>query len=102
VNQLHFGLIKDEKLVASVILKKLSNKAFKLRQMIVDESARGQGFGSKLIKHVEAKLQKMGVKTIEMAARYTAKGFYEKMGYAPVGDIFTEVGIDHIKMVKTL
>jgi predicted GNAT family N-acyltransferase len=37
-----------------------------------------------------------------MHARKTAKGFYEKLGYAVTGDEFMEVTIPHYIMEKAL
>jgi len=43
-----------------------------------------------------------GGKEVMMHARKTAMGFYEKLGYAAVGDEFSEVGIPHVEMKKNL
>ena len=43
-----------------------------------------------------------GYKKLIMNARETAVGFYEKLGYKPVGDKFTEVTIPHYVMEKQL
>lgn len=102
VNQLHFGLFDGEQLIASLILKPLGSDLAKLRQMVVDDSARGRGHGAKLVKAVEAWAWDNGYRHIELAARYYAKGFYEKLGYVAYGELFKEVTLDHIKMSKHL
>lgn len=43
-----------------------------------------------------------GYRKIVLNARKTAVGFYEKLGYERKGDMFTEVGIAHFKMLKCL
>ena len=102
VNQTHFGLFEGRRLLASVILKDLGNGLVKLRQMVVDEKVRGKGLGRKLIQGMEKLAKRKGVKNIEMSARFTVKGFYEKSGYRAEGGIFEEVGISHIKMKKRI
>jgi len=43
-----------------------------------------------------------GFEKIELHARDTAVDFYKKSGYIPEGNIFKEVGIDHLSMYKIL
>jgi predicted GNAT family N-acyltransferase len=33
---------------------------------------------------------------------YHAKGFYEKLGFIEIGDVYQEAGIDHVKMKRKL
>jgi predicted GNAT family N-acyltransferase len=100
--QIHLGLFDNNTLLASVILKDLGNGIAKLRQMVVDESRQGEGLGKKLIHGLELIAKDRGFSRIEMAARSEASGFYRKMGYLPEGRIFKEVGIDHIRMFKSI
>ena len=37
-----------------------------------------------------------------LSSQYHAKGFYEKLGFIEIGDIYQEADIDHIKMKKKL
>ncbi|MGD7652413.1 MAG: GNAT family N-acetyltransferase [Verrucomicrobiales bacterium] len=100
--QVHVGLFDGGELVASVILKDLGGGCGKLRQMVVEESRQGRGLGRRLIEGLEDVARSRGFSFIEMAARLTARGFYEALGYVAEGDVFPEVGIDHIRMVKRL
>jgi predicted GNAT family N-acyltransferase len=70
--------------------------------MVIDQRHQGAGIGAILISRVEKVLGDMGFKTVELAARYYAKRFYEKSGYKSVGDIFMEVGLEHVKMIKSI
>jgi len=102
-DELRFGLLDSSgRLAACLLIRILSSTRGKLRQMAVREELRGKGIGHELVKKVEAVLKKKNITTIELNARMYAKVFYEKLGYTPSGDIFNEVGIPHIKMVKTL
>jgi len=100
--QRHFGLFSDQReLLACVVAVPLPD-GVKIRQMAVAASQQGRGVGRKLIGHVERRLAREGARHFWMHARVTAIGFYEKIGYRQTGDTFTEVGIPHIRMEKSL
>ncbi|MDQ8204525.1 GNAT family N-acetyltransferase [Pelagicoccus sp. SDUM812003] len=101
-SQLHFGLFRERRLLASVTLKNLGDGRMKLRQMVVEPSARGMGLGRALIENVEKRLRSMDCVEIVLAARVNAERFYETLGYRSSGERFREVGIDHLSMTKCL
>ena len=68
---LHFGLVHNEQLVACVVAVLLTPTHAKLRQMAVDESWQGQGYGAQLVGQSEAVLHSRGVESIELNARET-------------------------------
>ena len=43
-----------------------------------------------------------GVAAIELHAQVTARGFYERAGYAAVGEEYLEAGIAHVTMRRAL
>jgi predicted GNAT family N-acyltransferase len=73
-----------------------------IRQMAVDEYYRGRGVGAGLIGYAERTARGMGIRRMTMHARVVARGFYERLGYRAVSDVFIEVTIPHIAMEKTL
>lgn len=73
-----------------------------LMQMAVDPALQGRGVGARLVRHLEAALLADGVVEVLLHARATAIGFYEKLGYEGFGEGYTEVGIPHWNMRKTL
>ena len=96
-------LKKKEQVLGTVSYKRLSNNVLKLRQMVIDTDYQLKGLGKLLIQQSEKDIiNKYDYKTIELAARLHAKNFYMKLGYIPIGNIFKEVNIDHIKMYKML
>ncbi len=102
-NQLHFGVFNEDQLVACIVVKPIVDGVrAKFRQMAVAASAQGQGVGRKLMRDTETLLKQRGYKHIEMSARKTAIGFYEKLGYKSVGGIYLELGIEHIAMQKII
>lgn len=99
----HFGLFAGEhRLVACLSIVPLSEHRVKLRQMAVAEEFRQQGLGRQLIVATELFLQGKGIRTIELHARSSAVHFYRKLGYHETGAGFTEIGIPHQKMEKSL
>ena len=42
------------------------------------------------------------IQTIQLHAQLQVKGLYDKLGFEPVGEVFIEAGIAHLKMQKTL
>jgi predicted GNAT family N-acyltransferase len=91
------GIIKG-----CVILTPISKDILKLRQMAVAGELQGKGMGHKILKWAEELALSKGFVRIEMNARKYAIPFYEKAGYVKYGDEFTEVGIPHYKMKKSL
>lgn len=103
VDQMHFGWFDEEgNIMACVIAVRQSTSGVKIRQMACSEKHRGCGVGRQLLERVEAAMLERGFDQIFMHARATALGFYEKLGYAKVGDEFIEVGIPHFRMEKCL
>ena len=61
---------------------------------------RKSGFGKQLLEFTENQLLKKGYKYFFLEAKFSVHPFYEKCGYKKVSDIFYEVGVPHVKMVK--
>lgn len=94
--------IRDEKVVACVMIKIIDEVTVKLRQMAVDEHLQGSGIGSMLIGYAENFCLLNDYYIIELHARKAVSEFYRKLGYTVVGEEFEEVGIPHLKMTKRL
>ncbi len=100
--EIHLGCFEDDALVGVLVLKPLDEQCYglKMRQVAIRTEFQGYGIGRNLIKHAEEKAKSLGCHYIELHARESTLGFYEKLGYDIVGDVFTEVGIFHRKMEK--
>jgi len=101
-NQLHFGMMDGENLIACAVIVPLSASEAKLRQMAVEDSYQRQGVGSNLIDNIESALRERRFHTIELNAREHAAEFYERLGYRKQGSAFIEVSIPHWKMTKSI
>jgi predicted GNAT family N-acyltransferase len=74
----------------------------RLFQMAVEPGLQGQGLGARLVRELEAELGRRGFTHVHLHARAHVIPFYEKLGYAVYGEPYTEVGIPHRNMKKTL
>jgi predicted GNAT family N-acyltransferase len=71
-------------------------------RMATDAAARGSGHGAAVLAELHRQAVGRGVTEIELHAQLTARGFYERAGYAAVGDVYEEAGIAHVTMVRRL
>lgn len=74
----------------------------KLLQMAVAADQAGRGVGASLVRELERRVRAEGAVTVYMHARISARGFYERLGYAAIGEVFSEVGLPHVKMARPL
>ena len=99
--QFHHGLFDGENLVACAIAVRLSSEEIKIRQMAVDPAYQGQGCGRRLMEEIESIWVTRGIHIISLHARLSAERFYAKLGFTREGAEFTEVGLPHVKMIKS-
>ena len=75
----------------------------KVGRVCVLQQARGAGLGAALMRAaVERFRQVPGVKKVKLGAQVHALGFYERLGFTAVGDVFDDAGIPHREMVLEL
>ena len=73
-----------------------------MRQVAVSEKKQGRGIGRDLVRFAEALVWAERGDEIFLHAREPVIEFYRSLGYVGEGEMFTEVGITHIKMRKVL
>ena len=106
---IHFGIYEDSALLGVIsVFKALSpyfneQHQFQVRGMAVLDNQQKKGLGEKLVLKAEADIAEKGGNRIWFNAREIAVGFYKKMGYEVIGDVFNipDVG-PHYVMHKTL
>lgn len=102
-DQWHFGLFDDNgQLIGCAIVVPLSSNEARIRQMAVAADYQGRGHGRAILEELERRLTAMGFRHFVLHARQSATGFYEKLGYSPVGETFWEVKIPHAMMEKSV
>lgn len=102
-NQWHFGLFEPGgELLACVLAVPVAPTEARIRQMAVSPAHQAKGLGRSLLREVEGKLRARGICRVELSARTSATGFYEKLGYGAVGGEYVSHTIPHVRMVKDL
>jgi predicted GNAT family N-acyltransferase len=72
-------------------------KGIKLERFAMLPEFRNKGFGSELLKAVLNDVQRLD-KKIYLHSQLMAVSYYERAGFAKVGEKFTEAGIEHYMM----
>ncbi len=71
-------------------------------RMAVAEAARGTGTGRALLDLLVARAAERGLPAVELHAQVHARGFYERAGFTPFGEVYLEAGIEHLGMRREL
>jgi len=72
----------------------------KIGRMAVHRALRGSGTGGDILHALMGVARQRGDREVMLYAQRSAEGFYRRLGFAPRGEPFEEVGIPHIEMVK--
>ena len=73
--------------------------SYTLGRIAVLKEYRGLGLGYYAVQAVIEHLKSRGVKRFELGAQLSAKGFYEKLGFVPQGEVYYDEHCPHIHMV---
>ena len=74
----------------------------KIGRVAVHEALRGGGAGQQVMQALVDAARRRGDTEIMLHAQRSAENFYARLGFAPRGEPFEEVGIPHIEMVLPL
>lgn len=97
----HFSLRRNGLVIAYARLFPDKEKGvMRVGRMLTLE--RDKGFGKYLMDRIADEAANNGTVKLRLHAQMHAVPFYEKMGFHPVGDIFTEAEIPHLCMEKQL
>ena len=93
--------LKDK--VIGTIRYRLVNDEYKIERFAILKEYRGKGYGKQTFNYfVELLATKFNPCTITLNSQEPVIGFYEACGFIKEGDMFVEVGINHIKMNKII
>jgi predicted GNAT family N-acyltransferase len=81
---------------------RLLDQTAKVERVAVLSAARGQGIGKAIMAKVLEFLVDAAIPTVQIHAQTRVQDFYEKLGFEPEGEVFTEAGIPHVKMRRLL
>jgi GNAT superfamily N-acetyltransferase len=97
----HFGVFKDEYLVAVVSLFQ-NGRDFQFRKFAVDMAVQHTGVGTALLKHITDFAITEGAERLWCNARVEAIGFYMKFDFVHTGKLFSKGGFNYEIMEKII
>ena len=100
--QIHIVAKDHDAVIGTLLLTEVDGVTLKMRQVAVSATHHSQGVGKSLVQAAEKFGRDHGYAKITLHARVSVVGFYEKLGYVPVGAEFIEVSIPHQAMQKCL
>lgn len=92
----------DQQAVGTARLRSLSEHDVKIERVAVLATYRQRGIGQQMLQVALAWLRQQNIRSVIVHAQQPSQRFYERLGFAPVGETLIEAGILHIKMVKHL
>ncbi|MFD1735364.1 GNAT family N-acetyltransferase [Bacillus salitolerans] len=96
----HVVVYDGDKPVAAGRLREYDHNVGKMERICVLSSYRGQNLGVLVMNKLEELSKERGYSTLKLNAQTHAEGFYSKIGYETISDIFMDAGIPHVTMVK--
>jgi predicted GNAT family N-acyltransferase len=71
-------------------------------RMAVAAAGRGTGTGRALLDLLVARAAERRLPAVELHAQLHARGFYERAGFTPFGEVYLEAGIEHLGMRREI
>ncbi|MBY0451518.1 MAG: GNAT family N-acetyltransferase [Bdellovibrionaceae bacterium] len=91
----HVGVLQNDKVISNGTFMQQAQPQlpgpklpYRLRGMATEPAMQGHGLGRKIIEAAEVELLKRGCDLLWFNARVSAEGFYKKLGYTAIEDIF--------------
>jgi predicted GNAT family N-acyltransferase len=98
----HVVVYDEANPVAAGRLREYDQGVGKMERICVLSSYRGKGLGKIVMDKLEEISKEKGYSKLKLNAQTHAEGFYSKIGYETVSDIFMDAGIPHVTMVKNM
>ncbi len=91
-------IAEDDGLILGCARLILSCRDAHIGRLAVKKTYRGKGIGADILGFIIDYCLKVGVSDIWLNAQLRAEKFYEKLGFKREGEIFSEAGIEHVRM----
>jgi len=92
-----FLIKSDEKIVGTFRLRETSDY-YKIERMGILSEYRSKGFGKLTLEEIKAHSKKANKSKIILDSIYDVRNFYAESGFVQIGDVYSKVGIPHVKM----
>ena len=81
---------------------KKGSHCFTIGRVCVKKVYRGKHLGREILLALEKVAKEKGAEHLQLSAQVQAKGFYETLGFASYGSIYSDEGCPHIAMMKNI
>ena len=107
----HLGILENNEVICNGTfmqqpsghpLLQTARRPYRLRGMATAKSHQGKGYGREIILFAEYELQQRDCDLLWFNARVSAEGFYRKLGYTAIEDIFNIDSIGPHKIMYKL
>jgi predicted GNAT family N-acyltransferase len=98
----HFLAYWQGQAVGTLRIRHLDERTAKIERLAVLKFARKQGIGSQLMQEALDFAAEQNCTKVVINAQEYVKKMYKNLGFEPVGEVFQEAGIPHIKMIKRM
>ncbi len=98
----HFLVYTGDRAVGTGRMRPVGDGRVKLERMAVLSPFRNRGIGRQLLDEMLKHAGGDGYDEALLHAQIDAFSFYQRAGFQPVGERFTEAGIEHVEMVRSL
>ena len=96
-----FFIMKNNDIVGTFRLR-TENDSYKIERMGVLSEFRSKGFGKIALEEIIMYSMKMNKSKIILDSIYAIRNFYTKSGFIQIGNVYSKVGIPHVKMFINL
>jgi predicted GNAT family N-acyltransferase len=97
VSDLYIAVV-DNKVVATVRVRKSKDEEFKIERMAVKKDYRNKGIGKGLVHYIINETKKNNPQKIWMQAQVQSQKFYEKCGFIAISEKYNLYNILHVDM----
>lgn len=99
---LHITLYEGDRAAACCRIFPEDGGAWHVGRVAVRRDCRGQGLGAAVMAEAEKTAAAQGGSRMVLSAQVQAAGFYERLGYARIGEEFLDEHCLHVNMEKSL
>ncbi|MDH3278747.1 MAG: GNAT family N-acetyltransferase [Nitrosopumilus sp.] len=92
-----FLIMKNNYIIGTFRLR-TENNSYKIERMGILQGFRSKGFGKIALEEIIMYSKKMNKPKIILDSIYTMRDFYAKSGFIQIGNVYSKVGIPHVKM----
>ena len=92
-------LIFDDKMVVGTFRLRELHDSYKIERMGILPKYRSNGFGKLALEDIKKYSKQMHKSKIILDSVYNVRNFYENSGFITISDVYSKVGIPHVKMI---